>query len=549
MKIIDKLISKNFAGPYLLAFFIAEFVLLMQLMWKYVDDILGKGVTIFEVLEIMFYFSITIIPMALPVSILLASLMVYGDMSEKYELTSMKTAGVSLTRLLKPALGIAIFTALFSVFASNYMKPTANFQFKKRFDTIRRQKPMLTIDEGVFNEDFRNYIIRVGKKDSDGKRANDVLLYDHSEVDRATLNLIIADSTLMYTSREGRLFVMKLFNGVVNRELNRERKDDGRSTYPFIRTEFETWTKAFDLNEFFLDKDDLGYSRREDMLNTFQILTSIDSIDAQTTRLLDKRDQSFKFIKAAFDRNSITNADPNKLAIPNNDKHSNDEKMEIYHDTAVDSAQYAKNAEVSPTNTRTPYGKLTKQIKNPAHANIDNNAIKIDDTQKYLWPSLDSLAFQLALTKAITTAGTRYDIIQNTDYQLNEKSAQRGLFIFRLNQQYSFAAICIIFLFIGAPLGSIIRKGGYGYPVLAAIIFYMIFIISGIYSEKVYKNGQMSALMAAWFPCILQLPFGLIFTREALSDKRFSWLFDFINRIVIWIKTKFPALRRMKTAI
>lgn len=526
MKIIDKLIIRKFVGPYILAFFIAEFVLLMQLMWKYVDDILGKGVTILEVLELLFYFSVTIIPMALPVSILLASLMVYGDMSEKYELSSLKTAGVSMIRIMKPAILISLITALFSVFASNYMKPTANFQFKKSFDTIRRQKPMLSIDEGVFNEDFRNYVIRIGKKYSDGKRARDILLYDHTEVDRSTLNLIIADSALMYTNKEGRIFVMKLINGVVNRELTRERKDNGRSSYPFIRTEFETWTKAFDLNEFFLDKDELDYARKEDMMNTFQILASIDTIDAELRRLETKRNESFKNIKNAFERMSgnekipVLTTEENKNQIS---KQKTDAKPKNANNSAVIN-NYLSDSIASHVNAAKK--KIQKFIKE-SNKNIEIYLDSINKTdKKYLWMNLDSIAFQLALTKAITTAGTRYDIIQNTNYQSVEKKAQRGLFIFRLNQQYAYGVICIIFLFIGAPLGSIIRKGGYGYPVLVAIIFYMIFIISGIYAEKVYKNGQMSAIMAAWFPCLLQLPFALFFTYEALRDRRFTWLLD-----------------------
>lgn len=531
MKIIDKLIIRKFVGPYILAFFIAEFVLLMQLMWKYVDDILGKGVTILEVLELLFYFSVTIIPMALPVSILLASLMVYGDMSEKYELTSLKTAGVSMTRIMKPAIAVSVITALFSVFASNFMKPTANFQFKKRFDTIRRQKPMLSIDEGVFNEDFRNYVIRIGKKYGDGKRARDILLYDHTEVDRSTLNLIIADSALMYTNKEGRIFVMKLISGVVNRELTRERKDNGRSSYPFIRTEFDTWTKAFDLNEFFLDKDELDYARKEDMMNTFQILTSIDTIDAQLRRLETKRNESFKNIKIAFERKSINEQKPVITTKENKNQisqHNADTILEKANNS-TEISDYLSDSIASHVNETKK--KIQKLIKKPNN-DIDIYPDSTNNTEtKYLWTNLDSIAFQLALTKAITTAGARYDIIQNTNYQSVEKKAQRGLFIFRLNQQYAYGVICIIFLFIGAPLGSIIRKGGYGYPVLVAIIFYMIFIISGIYAEKVYKNGQMSSIMAAWFPCLLQLPFALFFTYEALHDRRFAWLTDLTSGI------------------
>ena len=151
MKKLDKFILKSFIGPYVLSFFIAEFVLVMQFLWKYIDDILGKGFSVFDIMELVMYYAASITPMALPISILLSSVMVYGDISEKYELSSMKSAGISLLRVMRPAIFLAVGTAMFSVFASNYIKPVSTFQFKKRFDLIRKQKSTLAIEEGIFN--------------------------------------------------------------------------------------------------------------------------------------------------------------------------------------------------------------------------------------------------------------------------------------------------------------------------------------------------------------------------------------------------------------
>ena len=161
MKQLDKLVSKGFIGPYIMSFFVAEFVLIMQFLWKYIDEIIGKGFSMWILIELIFYYAVTIIPMAVPITILISSVMVFGDMSEKYELSSFKSAGVSLLRVMKPAIYIALCTAGFSLFSSNYLKPKANYKFFSRFDSIRKQRPSLTIEEGIFNDDFKGFSIRV----------------------------------------------------------------------------------------------------------------------------------------------------------------------------------------------------------------------------------------------------------------------------------------------------------------------------------------------------------------------------------------------------
>jgi lipopolysaccharide export system permease protein len=149
LKKIDKLIIQSFIGPAILSYFIATFVLVMQFLWKYIDDILGKGITVFEIIELIFYYAVTLIPMAVPITVLISSVMVFGDMAEKYELSSMKSAGVSLYRIMIPGLVVASLIALFSIFASNYLKPVSLLQFNKRFQTIRKQKAALAIEQGI----------------------------------------------------------------------------------------------------------------------------------------------------------------------------------------------------------------------------------------------------------------------------------------------------------------------------------------------------------------------------------------------------------------
>jgi lipopolysaccharide export system permease protein len=143
LKKIDKLIITSFIGPTILSYFIATFVLVMQFLWKYIDEILGKGFTILELLELIMYYAVTLIPLAVPITILIASVMVFGDMSEKYELSSMKSAGVGLVRIMMPGFVIAVLIGIYSLFASNFLKPAANLQFQKRLIALRKQKTAL----------------------------------------------------------------------------------------------------------------------------------------------------------------------------------------------------------------------------------------------------------------------------------------------------------------------------------------------------------------------------------------------------------------------
>jgi lipopolysaccharide export system permease protein len=534
VKIADKLVVRSFAGPYVLSFFIAEFVLVMQLMWKYVDEILGKGVTVLEIMELVFYFGVTMIPQALPISILIASVMVFGNMSEKYEVTSLKSAGVSFMRIMYPAIGIAVITALFSVFASNYMKPTANFQFRKSFDTIRRQKPMLSLSEGVFNEDFLNYRIRLGEKVAGGNAARDIILYDHSNADRSALNMIIADSASMYYTPDGKLFIMKLINGVNNQELERQRKDHGGTSFPFMRTEFDSWTKAFDMSEFYLDKDDLGFSRREDMLNFFQLRTAIDTVDAQIMRANKKLPFEFKNL---FSENLPQHIpDENRSSQGLTQDESTDNKAHSIDNQLID----PKQTEEGKSNI---FKKKSKQVNDnqisnqldtlPQTTGIMNEAehSEMNEQTAELWQTIHQDQLANVITRALTNVGVRNDGVQTAMATMKDKSFQRGAYLLRMHQQFSFAFICILFVFIGAPLGSIIRKGGYGYPVLLAIIFYMVFIIASIFAEKMYKNQSMTGVSAAWFPCLLLLPFSILFTVSALNDVKFQPVLIFRNFI------------------
>ncbi len=514
MKKIDKLVLKAFLPPYIMAFFVAEFVLIMQFLWKYIDEIIGKGFSIGVLLELIFYFAVTLIPMAIPVTILIASVMVYGDMAEKFELSSFKSAGVSLFRIMGVGIGIAILTSGISLVASNYLKPKAQYSFLERLYSIRRQKPALSIEKGIFNKDFSNYTIRVGDKDPDGRGIHDIKIYDQSQNDKSKVNFVTANSGEMYPEENGNAFVMHLFDGEQYRDMDAKKPKAGESkdkSNPFIRIKFGSWKKVFDMTQFELDAKSVNLSRKKfDLLNAFQILSALDSIKINQQKMDDK---------SLFVFNAVLGKEQVKLDEEVNDGIKQD-TLEIL----------AKKA-ASNKNFKESKAKLSKD-------NIEQ--IRISNYEDYSsFLETFSLKNQRKLLKkaADKTKATR-ESVKKYVAQHNSLGLEKKWYLLRLHQQLSWALVCIIFLFIGAPLGSIVRKGGYGYPLLIAIVFFMIFIVFNIMGEKLMGSSSINPILAAWFPCLVCLPFAIILTYKAIRDESLnilelpgiSWIGDKIRQ-------------------
>ncbi|MBK9734663.1 MAG: LptF/LptG family permease [Saprospiraceae bacterium] len=564
MKKIDKLISTSFIGPSILSFFVATFVLVMQFLWKYIDEILGKGFTILEMLELIFYYAVTLIPLSVPITILISSVMVFGDMAEKYELSSMKSAGVSLLRIMLPSIFVAILIGLFSLLASNFLKPAANLQFQKRFTALRKQKSALAIEEGIFNNAFNETIIRVGEIDKDGRGIHDVLIYDHTPNDKSLIGVMSAKGGEMYTAEEGKYFIMKLDTGIQYRELEKRTSlGSNKSEQPFMRTYFDQWTKTFDMSQFDAEEGILNFNRnREDMMNTFQLLKSIDTFQRHINENNEKINSRVTELFISKYSENTKKVVPNKFdslnaALSKNTRASQG-KMIWKADTSTTTALKKPIKPDTLHTKKNPIVQSTKGIVGRINRKVPliKKPIKVTDTMNLSAPifpkkvvkqktdinldtinhfvaTIDASFYKEVIVSASTNLSRDRDemmSIKNITYDYKKSSEKYKL---RLNQQYSWAAICIIFLFIGAPLGSIIRKGGYGYPLLVAILFYMIFIINTILGEKLVKNESMGGVQAAWLPCITLMPFAFFLTLMALRDIRINpmALIDFIYRL------------------
>lgn len=490
-----------------MAFFVAEFVLVMIFLWKYIDEIIGKGISLGVLLELIFYFAVRIIPEAVPVTILISSVMVFGNLAEKYELSSMKSAGISLTRIMMAGVLLAITTSLFSMFASNYLKPRANYKFFKRFLSVRKQDASLNIEEGVFSYDFKNFTIKVGEKDKDGKSISDILIYDNSDSDKKKLNMLVADNGQMYSPEGSELFVMDLNDGEQYRELTSKKRKNSKA---FVRTKFKSWKKVFDMSDFDFQAQNINSSRKKfDLLNSRQLQMGIDSFENK--RITNRA-------KNAYNHSGLLNievVEEDTKAVKKSDS-----TLPSKVSKAIAEKEKQVTANKSRIKKRQPRKQFTKVTIDSLSSLIQlfhaSDAKSVSRTAKYLSDKkTEKINFTQREDKAFNYTKSRYTL--------------------RLHRIYSWALVCVVFLFIGAPLGSIVKKGGYGYPLLIAIIFFMMFTVLNIVGEKLNKTGELSAILAAWLPNIVLIPFAIIISFKALNDSDFSG----IKGITAWISALF----------
>ena len=285
MKKIDRLLISSYVPPFVVTFMIAMFVLLMQILWLYIDDIAGKGLGMFLLIELLSYKCVSLIPMALPLAVLISSVMVLGNLAERYELSSFKSAGVPLLRIIAPLMIVAVSATGFSYFCSNYLIPVSNLKFGSRMYDIQRQKPALRLDAGIFNDDFGGYAIHIGQKGEDDRTIHDVLIYDHSDANKGRLSQIIAKEGEMYGTEDGNYFIMNLRDGSQYMETQPSASSKDKS-YPFIRTNFKSWNKVFDLSEFELNRtNEELFKQNRSMMSIGQLKLAIDSIQIK----IDKR--------------------------------------------------------------------------------------------------------------------------------------------------------------------------------------------------------------------------------------------------------------------
>jgi lipopolysaccharide export system permease protein len=515
MKKIDRLLMSSVMGPFAVSFGIALFVLIMQFLWLYIDEIAGKGVSVFVLVELIGYLSISTFPMALPIAVLIASVMVMGNLSERYELSSMKSAGISLLRVMRGLIICAAGVALLSYICSDFLIPISNLKFRSRLYDIRKQKPALTLEKGIFNEDFRQFVIRIGDKAPDGETISQVMIEDQTNAGRLKFNQILADSGQMYTTDDKRYFVMNLFNGTQYQEPGSGGTQQ-KQKYPFIRTNFKSFTKIWDMKEFEMTASDIDrFKNQRSMLSMNQLRFNMDSL---TNAIKDNRKNMAIDLGANLNRiirqspSPISNAD--SLAKANQAK--NAEKMRL--------KMMGNQKQAPPLIAPAAPKPFTQEINKPL------------DQYEHFYETFKAEDRPNIVREARTKASLGKSIVITQKNLIENRSKEYVKTGYELFTKYSFALVCFIFLFIGAPMGAIIRKGGFGYPVLVSITFFVTYIMLTILCRKLAESYIMTPFWAAMMPCLILVPAAVFLTRKAMNDSQIL-NFDGIEKLIKRIQT------------
>ncbi len=288
MKTLHKFIVKSYVGPFVMTFFIAMFVFFMMFIFKYIDDFVGKGLSAGVLSKLFFYFSLTTIPMALPLAILLSSLMTFGNLGEHFELTALKSSGLSLQKIMKPLVISTVFIAIAAFYFSNNILPFTNLKAGSLLYDVRESKPALLFKDGVFNNSIQGFSIRVGTKDKNGNILKDILIYDHRALQGNNVVLYAKTGTMLETG-DKMFLVLTLNDGFSYKEMMDRGKDS--QTHPLIRDKFEERVIRFDLSEFKMSRtDEELFKNNSQMLNISQLTTVVDSLKIKN----EKRRTDFK---------------------------------------------------------------------------------------------------------------------------------------------------------------------------------------------------------------------------------------------------------------
>ena len=496
---------KSYLGPFIFTFFVSLFILLLQFLWKYLDDLVGKGLEWYIILKLMYYASSTFVPLALPLAILLSSLMTFGNMGEHYELVAIKSAGISLRKAMKPLVILAVFLSVTAFYFSNYILPVANLKFGALLYDVRQQKLAFNLTEGIFDNDLDDFVIHIGQKDKDNQTIYDVKIYDHSEK-KGNVKVITAERGFMELSPDQTKVIFTLYNGSRYTEITDQQ--GYRKTRPFEVLEFEKFVRLFDLTQFQLNRtnEDL-FKSHYTMLNIKQLNYSIDSLSKTRTNRVDFYQRRFMKEYPYFEKfDTITDNTP-KISM-----NTENIQNELIPDTLIKSDSTLQDSV------------LKKEIIYPVLENY------------YLSEKAEIV--EIALSGARSTK-------DNIIFYKNELSSRQQVIAKHQviwHQKFKLSLACLIFFFIGAPLGAIIRKGGLGLPVVVSVIFFVLYHIVSMTGEKAAKTGEWDIVFGSWLSTAIILPLGLFLTYKATTDAPLldaeSWkrFFDFFKKLNVFSK-------------
>ncbi|NMM50447.1 LptF/LptG family permease [Marinigracilibium pacificum] len=635
MKKIDKLIFKAFIGPFILTLGIVVFILLIQHLLRYMDEIIGKDLGLEVYAELFLNFAYVTTPMAMPLAILLSSIMTFGNLGQHFELTAIKGAGISLVRALLPIFIFSIFLSIAAYYSNYYLVPRAALNAYSLLWDVKQKKPSMELKAGVFYNGIPNYSIKINDKDEETELLKGLMIYDHSK-NNGNTNLTVADSGRMISINEGRYLKLEMFNGAryadgeSNKSVLKRRRNEPAD---FIKTEFEKTYYIFDLSSMIdgLDQrtDKELFARNRIMRNREQLVGDIDSIQMDISQT---QYSIYQYSKSFFLHHGVK-----QELVPQDLK----EQVEYYDSIRdlkrkrADSIQIARSTKIEDSLAERYARKESKDLSESREDSLEgkNDSVKINTSKKndntgkrggivsdpisvgkninpltkeqldsirrvrsedlreksiknkrdrlrnedrfsqinlkdsVSSKSIDSLeelntidslseiesaemieesisdlddqttrnlkrfkervsvsstkkqVYRRALTRARQNKGK----IESKSESIKDKEGELRAFIVEYHKKFAMSFACVIMFLIGAPLGSIIKKGGLGFPTIVSVIFFIIYYVLSIFGEKWGKEELINPALGAWMANIILFPLGIYFLQQARIDAR---LFD-----------------------
>lgn len=492
MKKIHKLVLKSYMGPMIMTFFIVIFILMMNFVWRYIDDLVGKGLDAGVVIELILYATVNMIQLGLPLAVLLATIMTMGNLGENYELLAMKSAGMSLFRIMRPLVYVVILISIGSFFIINNLAPYSNRKMFGIIRDIKQQNQALEFQDGLFFNGIDDMSIRVEHQDPETHLLTNVLIYDNRS-SNGDMNTTIADSGYIRLSDDKKYLLVTLYHGNTYEE-TRSSQWYTKSTlrhHSFDRQEGKIPVDGFDFER----SDDTGFAGNAQTQNIVQLQHAIDSLD-----LLVNTSTASSYNPLLREHLFLKDADgvvpPDTVYV--------DRSEHVYLLSAADSVK-----------------SLDTRVLDRIYDQAANDASRAQSSM-----SFDETTSKEALNQLYRSK--------------NE-----------WHRKLALPVSILIFFLVGAPLGAIIRKGGLGMPIVISVIFFVIYYVISISGEKYAKEGTWTSLEGMWFSSMVLFPIAVYLTYKANSDSALldvDWYAGRIKKYKAKLLDHLPAPLAMRLA-
>jgi len=504
IKKLHILIIRSFVGPFIATFFVSLFLFLLQFLWKYIGDLIGKGLEWYVIMEFIGYSAIHLIPMALPLAVLLSSIMTFGSLGEHYELVAMKSAGLSLVKIFVPMYFIILSIGGFAFYASNILIPKANLSWGALLYDVSNKKPAFNIKEGVFFKDIDGYAIKIGKKGKDNKTIEDILIYINTS-GKGNNHIVVAKSGTMQLTPDEKYLVLTLQDGIRYQEM---------TDNPTYYKNFQHNVMRFKTQDISIDLSDLKFKRtKKDLFKDDYRMMNVSELDQKIDSLrkliLERQQLTYQFLIPYFhfpaDSGTQYRIDSSKL------------KLKYYQ--TLGSFRELNNAlnETYSTQKDRRTGLKVDLSKEPNIGNTpkiryDSNPLPKANSKTDYKPEILESAREYARNILTIVESSNKDVLSQRETQLKYEV--------EWHKKYTLAISCLLLFFIGAPMGAIIRRGGFGWPMVVSVILFILYFSINLIGEKLARGEILPAYISVWMSTIILLPFALLLTYKANIDAK-----------------------------